>query len=81
MDREFIKGKEIGQEIGQKIGREKMLIKQVCKKLSKGMSVSEIADDLEVGEAEISRISKVAEKFAPEYDQDAIFDELQNEGE
>ncbi len=58
-------------------GQKRILIKQICKKLTKGMSISEIADDLETDEAEIARICEVADKFAPEYDQDAIFEELE----
>ncbi len=75
LDKEFIRGQEIGQQIGQ----QKVLIKQVCRKLSKGVSVTEIADMLETDEAEIARICEVAAQFAPEYDKDAIFEEMQKQ--
>lgn len=74
LDREFLKGKEIGQQIGE----QKILIRQICSKMSKGMSISEIAEELETDEAKISIICDVARKHAPEYDQNAILEELQS---
>ncbi len=73
LDRTYIEG----HEEGRKEGQERLLIKLVCSRILRGMSAGEISRDLEVDESEISRICEAAEKYAPEYDQDAIFAELQ----
>lgn len=57
-------------------GQDRLMIKLICKKLSRGKSITEIAEELETEESEITRICEVAEKYAPEYDQDAIFSEI-----
>ena len=49
----------------------------VCKKLSKGKSVEQIAEELEKVPQEIHWICEVAGKYAPKYDPDAIYQELQ----
>jgi predicted transposase/invertase (TIGR01784 family) len=70
--------KEIGWEEGlaegKKEGEEYKLISLVCRKLSKGKSVSEIAEDLEEDEAIIRDICLSAEEFAPDYDADQIME-------
>ena len=48
----------------------------VCKKLAKGKSEEQIADELEQELERISEICHVAKKYAPAYDQDAIYLEL-----
>ena len=57
-------------------GREELLIEQVCKKLRKNKSVAEIAYELEEEEPRIQAIVNVAEKYAPDYDVNAIVAEL-----
>ena len=51
-------------------------IAAVCKKLAKGKSVEQIADELEQELGPISRICHIAEKYAPAYDHQAIYQEL-----
>lgn len=48
----------------------------ICKKLAKGKSVEQIADELEREPEDISRICCIAEKYAPAYDQDVIYQKL-----
>jgi hypothetical protein len=52
------------------------LIGLVCKKLKNGKSISVIASEVEQTVEVIAPICKVAEKYAPGYDVDAIYDEL-----
>ncbi|MDD6201698.1 MAG: hypothetical protein PUB13_01955 [Lachnospiraceae bacterium] len=76
-------GKEIGLEQGKEIGKEtgekKKLLEQVCKKMQKGLTVHEIADMLEEPEERIQEICDIAEKYAPEYNTDAILKEFLKE--
>ena len=62
------------QEERQK-GKDLTLIKQICKKLSKGKSVSVIADEIEEDEAFVDEICAIAEKYAPDYDEEKIYEE------
>ena len=48
----------------------------VCKKLTKGKDVSQIATDLDEDESHIQEICNIAQKFAPDYDAEKIFEEL-----
>ena len=64
------------KEDGKAEGEELKLIKLVCKKLQKKCSVPEIADMLEEEESTIQRICDVAAKFAPDYDVEAIYENL-----
>lgn len=57
-------------------GESKKLIQQVCKKLQKGKTPEAIADDLEEDISIISEICKTAGRFAPNYDYNAIYQEL-----
>ena len=66
---------EQGTERGQIV----KMISLVCKKLRKGNTPAEAADALEEDEQEIIRIYKVAEHFAPDYDVEAIYRELEKE--
>ena len=61
---------------GQKQGRLKLKISLICKKLKKHKTVEEIAEDLEESIDEVSKICKIAEKYAPQYDEQAILQEL-----
>lgn len=53
-------------------GEKKWRISLVCKKLRKGKSVEVIADEME----EIRSICAAAEAFAPDYDEESVFNKL-----
>ena len=74
-DRILEQGIEQGTERGQIV----KMISLVCKKLRKGNTPAEVADALEEDEQEIIRIYKVAERFAPDYDVEAIYQALEEE--
>lgn len=61
-------------EKGKKQGEAMTLITQVCKKLAKGKDIATIADELESEYEEIAGICVVAQRFAPEYNTEAIFE-------
>ena len=67
--------REMVQE-GLTEGDEKRLIRQICKKLRKGTDPAQIAVELEEEEATIRLICDVAERFAPEYEEDKIYNAL-----
>ena len=46
------------------------------KKLKKSCTVAEIAEALEETEDKIGRIVEIAQKYAPEYDEKKILDEV-----
>ncbi|MCR5399363.1 MAG: Rpn family recombination-promoting nuclease/putative transposase [Lachnospiraceae bacterium] len=58
-------------------GSEEHLISQICKKLVKGKSISQIADEVEEDEARVKTICDAAAKYAPDYDIEAIWNDLQ----
>ena len=58
--------------------QKKLIIKLTCSKMLRGMSVKEIAEDLETDESEIAEICEAAAKYAPEYNPDDIYTELLN---
>ena len=64
--------------IGREEGELRKLISMVCKKLVKGKTISQIADDLEETEETIGGICKAAEREAPEYNIDRIYDRLRS---
>lgn len=61
---------------GKEEGRDLTLINLTCKKLAKSYSVPEIAEMLEEEESFIQKIAEIAAKYAPDYDIEAILDEL-----
>ncbi len=71
---------EYGREEGLKEGLEKgctlKLISQICRKLTKGKDVQTIADELEEDTDVIEKICKIAEGFAPDYDENKILDKF-----
>ena len=69
-------GETRGVERGKEIGKEQIMIDLVCRKMAKGKSSQEIAEALEEDRSVIDRIYDAAEKYAPEYDRKAIYDEL-----
>lgn len=54
------------------------MISLTVRKLRKGKSVEQIADELEADMATIAPICKAAEEFAPEYDEEKIFEKVKN---
>lgn len=69
-------GLEKGEIIGLEKGTEIKLIEMVCRKLSKNKSVEQIADELEENIENIRSICEVAQKFAPEYDKEKIYESI-----
>ncbi len=72
-------GERKGRKEGEKIGDEKRLIGMICKKLRKGKDISTIADEVEEEVDVITPIVEAAKKYAPDYDVDVIYEELQKE--
>ena len=70
------KGEMIGLEKGLEKGTEIKLIEMICRKLSKNKSVEQIADELEENIENIRSICEVAQKFAPEYDKEKIYESI-----
>lgn len=64
------------REFGRKEGRNQTLIAQICRKLKKQKGVATIAEELEEDIETVENICKAAEKFAPEYDVERIYEEL-----
>ncbi len=77
---EGFKGINVIEErrIGQIKGEDIRFIKQVCKKLAKGKDVLTIVSDLEADDEmeKIQRIVDIAQKYAPDYDIEKIYDEF-----
>ena len=71
-------GREEGREKGREEGRTLTLIEQVCRKIRTNKSNHEIAAALDEDEAQIRKISSVAESFAPEYDAEKILNEIKS---
>lgn len=69
---------ELFKNEGRDEGSTKRLIELICKKLEKGKSIETIADEVEETVESIKPICNIAEKHAPDYDVDAIYDELRN---
>ena len=65
------------RRIGRGQGEEIKLIKQVCGKIAKGWSAEKIADLFDEDLEHVENICDIAAKFAPDYDPDKIYDELQ----
>lgn len=76
---EVVYARQDGMTEGKALGEKKLLIKQVCRKLKKNKSVQTIAEELEEDLDKVSRICEAASKYAPEYDCDKIYNELQDE--
>ena len=63
------------REAGLAEGELRAVLRMTCKKLRKGLSVPEIAEDLEEDEVLISAICKAAESCAPEYEEQKVWEE------
>ena len=71
----YMKAYEIEQRLLRK-GREEILLSQIIEKVKKGKRVPEIAEALEEDEESISRRVEIVRRYAPEYDLEAILDEV-----
>ena len=69
-------GMQKGIERGIATGKEIQLVHQVVQKLRKANEPQQIAEALEEKEKTIERICEVAEKYAPDYEEDKICAEL-----
>ena len=67
-----------GLEEGLKKGSILKLIQQITKKLEKGKTPEAIADELEEELSSVTAICEAAEKFAPVYDCELIYEYLNN---
>lgn len=68
-----------GRAEGRAEGRQQTIIMQVCKKLKKGKNVEQIAEALEEEVSYIERIYQVAQKYAPDYDEEKVYKEILGE--
>ena len=75
----FEEGREEGFERGREEGEDRHLIEQICKKLRRGKDVEQIADEVEEDITRVQTICDIAERFAPEYDPDSVFDAVGKE--
>ena len=57
----YDEGKDDGIKIGEKLGEKQMLLDKIAKKISKGKSISQIADELEESEDVIMELAKKIE--------------------
>lgn len=73
---EIAYARQDGYEEGRNEGALREIIAAACKKLAKGKSVEQIADELEQEPGRISQICHIAEKYAPAYEQEAIYLEI-----
>ena len=66
------------REEGKETGADSALISLICRKLQKGKTIDVIAEELEQELEHIEMICQIAERFAPEYDVEKIYEELQS---
>ncbi|MBD5549581.1 MAG: transposase [Lachnospiraceae bacterium] len=71
------KGIERGIEQGIPTGEFRKMLSQVCKKMKKNQSPEKIAEELEEEISAIEPIVNAAKKYAPDYDIDSVFAEMQ----
>ncbi len=69
--------REEGREEGRSQGEILKLISQICRKLVKGKDIETIADELEEEPEQIEEICRIAKIYAPDYDEDKIYEQLQ----
>ena len=69
-------GRTEGRAEGRTEGQELTLIRMIIKKLHKNKSPEQIAEDLEEEIPKIRHICEVAERFAPEYDAEMVYQAL-----
>ena len=64
---------------GKVAGEEKEKVRLICRKLRRMMSVSQIAQEIEEDEIRVKLICDIAEQFAPDYDEQKVFEAVQKE--
>ena len=67
-------GREAGHAEGRVEGRVESVVRLVCRKLRKSCSAEQIAEALEEDIVLISEICQVAERFAPEYAEEEVWE-------
>ncbi|MCM1288912.1 MAG: hypothetical protein NC240_11445, partial [Clostridium sp.] len=72
-------GLERGMEQGLEQGETKKLINLICRKLRKSKEADVISDELEEDFAVISEICKAAEDFAPDYNEELVYEAYQKQ--
>ena len=55
-------------------GAEEKVLSQICRKLRKGKSLEQIADELEEDISDIEPLYEVAQTFAPNYNEEQVFE-------
>ena len=72
--------KELGRTEGRTEGRIEgelsKVISQICRKLMKGKDLQTIADELEEEPGQIEGICRIAKKYAPDYDETKILEQV-----
>lgn len=66
-----------GRVEGRTEGELFKVISQICRKLIKGKDIETIADELEEEPEQIEEICRIAGQYAPDYDEEKIFEQLQ----
>lgn len=74
--KELKRTSERSWEEGKTAGDIHRLTVQICKKMKMGQSLEKIAEDLVEETAVIGPIYNIAEKFAPEYNPDQVFEQV-----
>ncbi len=72
----LVKGRLEGIAEGRSEGEERLLIKMICKKLQKGRTPDVIVEELEEEPEKIRRICEAAARYAPDYDNEKIYQAL-----
>lgn len=67
-----------GIEEGEKSGDLRRLVSLICKKMKKNKTLGEVAEDLEEEISAIEPLYRAAEKFAPEYNPDEVFEQVKS---
>ena len=65
-----------GRKEGKEEGKEETLLQKIITKVKKGENVPEIAEALEEDEVSISRRVEIISRYAPEYNLEAIMEEV-----
>ena len=67
---------EEGREEGREEGVLRGKLSLICKKLQKGQQIDRIAEELEEDVSYIESVCRIADKYAPEYDEEKIYREF-----
>ncbi len=75
----YKRGEASGENKGRIIGSDQRLIGQICRKLRKMMDIPQIAREVEEDEIRVKLICDIAERFAPDYDEEKVFEAVRKE--